>query len=243
MIDDLLDDVPTNPDPEVGSEAVVEAGRKWWQVSRWLVVTSIVMLAVAAALWVVVGVQAGERGRAMEGSAVSLGRADAPVVLDIYLDFLCPACATFEQVNGQLIADEVAAGRVRARVHPMNFLDPASNGTLHSSRTGNAFVVVSKAEPDKALMFARLLFANQPGEGADGLTDAEIVDLASEAGVSEATSAQFVDMEHQAFLDSVTETAIAGGVTATPTVLVNGVKVDSVTKSGVFAAALRKELG
>lgn len=73
-------------------------------------------------------------------------------------------------------------GTVLLRIHPMNFLDDASLGTKYSTRAANAFVTVWKAEPDKALAFNKLLFANQPKENTTGLTDAQIAQIASQAG-------------------------------------------------------------
>ena len=42
----------------------------------------------------------------------TVGKADAPAKLDIYEDFMCPACSQFEQTYGDEILDLVNDGPV-----------------------------------------------------------------------------------------------------------------------------------
>src|SRR5699024_571909 len=106
----------------------------------------------------------------------------APEV-DIYLDFMCPYCGDFEQVNGPDLAQAAADGEATIIYHPLNYLDRFSEGTEYSTRTAAAFADVATEAPDQARDFMAALFAQQPEEGSAGLTDEEITEIAVEAGV------------------------------------------------------------
>lgn len=173
--------------------------------------------------------------------AVVVGKDDAPVTLDVFQDFMCPVCGEFEKANSEDIAKFVDAGTVRLRIHPMNFLDDASLGTKYSTRAANAFVTVWKAEPDKTLAFNKLLYTNQPSENTTGLTDDQIAEIATQAGVSQSVIDTFAKLTNADFPTNATTEAYAGGVTATPTVFINGTKFtgDPFT-AGVLGAAIEQ---
>jgi protein-disulfide isomerase len=81
--------------------------------------------------------------------------------------------------------------------------------------------------------FARLLFANQPPEGGDGLPDEQLVALGTQAGAGPGFATCVQDGRYAGWTRSVTDAASRAGITATPTVLVNGREV------GRTAEALR----
>src|SRR5699024_3033328 len=93
----------------------------------------------------------------------------APEV-DIYLDFMCPYCGDFEQVNGQDLAQAAADGEATIIYHPLNYLDRFSEGTEYSTRTAAAFAYVANEAPDQALDFMAALFGLQTEEVYDVLT-------------------------------------------------------------------------
>lgn len=173
--------------------------------------------------------------------AVVIGKESAPVTLDVYQDFMCPVCGEFEKANSDDITRMVDDGTVLLRIHPMNFLDDASLGTKYSTRAANAFVTVWKAEPDKALAFNKLMFANQPKENTTGLTDAQIAQIASQAGVSASVIDTFAKGENTDFPTNTTNAAFASGVTGTPTVLIDGTKfTGNLFTPGVLGAAIEQ---
>lgn len=156
--------------------------------------------------------------------AVLVGSDDAPVKVDIYLDFMCPYCGQFERANSADLNAVVEDGSAQLRIHAMSFLDQASQGTKFSTRAANAFVTVGKNEPDKVLAFNNILFENQPEENSAGLSDAQIADFARQAGVSNDTVAQFAAGANNSFVESTTKNAFANGVSGTPTVKINDTK-------------------
>jgi protein-disulfide isomerase len=53
------------------------------------------------------------------GTAIPIGDSEAPVVVDLYEDFLCPACRQFEEVNGATLESLVDDGTVRLQYRPI----------------------------------------------------------------------------------------------------------------------------
>lgn len=104
-------------------------------------------------------------------------------VLEIHLDFLCPACGEFEDINSEDLSTMVENEEATVHIVPRNFMDAQSTSGDYSSRAANALVAVHADDPANALAFQALMFANQPG--AEGLTDEQVEAFALEAGASE----------------------------------------------------------
>jgi protein-disulfide isomerase len=175
-----------------------------------------------------------------DGSIV-VGKASAPVTLTVYEDFQCPACLSFEQANGQQIKTWVDAGTVKVSYRPIAFLDRAST-TRYSTRSLNAAAAVVASAPDAFPAFHDALFASQPAEGGAGLPDQQLIDLAVEAGAPKDKVTPAIEgLTYEAWTAKVTDQASKDGVNQTPTLLVNGTKLDSfapdTVKQAVEAAA------
>jgi protein-disulfide isomerase len=160
---------------------------------------------------------------ATDTGAISLGRADAPVKLELYLDYMCPFCGRFERANSADVQRLLTDGTLRLELHPLSFLDKASNGTRYSTRAANAVATVADRAPDKVLAFNAALYAGQPAEDSTGLTDDEIATIAANAGVPADVVSNFGAETFQPWVATFTDTAFSkGGVTGTPTVKING---------------------
>ncbi len=164
---------------------------------------------------------------------VVVGQPDAPVRIDLYVDFQCPACRQFEQRVGPTIDELVKSGTAKVAYHPVAFLDRFSS-TRYSSRAAAASGCAAAAGVFPR--FAELLFAHQPPEGGDGLSDQRLIELGRQAGATGEDFATCVRQERYAgWVAHITETASRRGVNATPTVLVNGEQLPRLT-----AQALRE---
>jgi hypothetical protein len=171
------------------------------------------------------------------GDGVMIGK--GPVIVDTYIDFLCPFCRQFELSSGEALAIMVAEGLIRLAYHPMNFLDAAST-TRYSSRAAASSGCASDGGRFPA--YAHALFVNQPPEGGPGLTDAELIEIGMAVGLPGPPFEGCV--LRGSYLDwppFVTAAATARGVKATPTVLVEGAPVPASAR--MIAAAVAAVVG
>ncbi|MEE1618403.1 DsbA family protein [Brachybacterium sp. J153] len=145
---------------------------------------------------------------------------DGPVV-DLYLDFLCPHCATFHETHGVDLETLAGSGEITLRVHPRPMLDANSSPAGYSGRAANAALAAYAATEDPQTWFdaERALFGNQPGE--EGLTDEELVERIQEAtgvDVSEDVAAG----TYLPWLQEVVEPEALQSVQGTPVVMIDG---------------------
>lgn len=159
----------------------------------------------------------------------------APTVA-VYYDYLCPYCGQFEKTNQSDLDTLRTEGKVTLVMHPINLLDGQSNGTHYSTRAANAFATVADQAPDKALAFSNALFANQPAEGTDGLSDDKIAEIARGVGVPDAVVSTFTEGRFNDYVQTARETS---GVTGTPTIKLDGSVWDgNWTNAGELKAAV-----
>ncbi|MGO4534239.1 DsbA family protein [Leifsonia sp. 2MCAF36] len=166
-----------------------------------------------------------------DGGFITVGSGAKKV--DIWFDAMCPVCGAFEQANGATIAGAVDDGSITLRLHPLTFLDAASNGTGYSTRAAAALTCVAVTDRNGVLPFYQALFTHQPEENSDGLTDKELAKRASDAGAGNISSCLADSGPYQAWAQANTANSKKGPITVdgkkaldtikgTPTVLVNG---------------------
>jgi protein-disulfide isomerase len=157
------------------------------------------------------------------GYAVPVGRSSAPVTVTLYEDFICPFCGELEAATRSKLQSDIDAGKVKIRYHVLNFLSRGST-TNYSLRAANAeAAVLNAAGPTAAKKFHDLLFEHQPEEGSAGLSDAQLVDYAVQAGASRSkVSDDISNLTFEQWVKNGTSQASKDGVTGTPTVKVNG---------------------
>lgn len=102
-----------------------------------------------------------------------------------------------------------------------------SQGTAYSSRAFAALTCQATLNPDNLLGYQAALFANQPAENTEGLTETELaalvdnpVDIAGGLTAGDCLALSQANTE-QALYGSITNLAITR-IQGTPTVLVNG---------------------
>src|SRR5665648_586330 len=66
------------------------------------------------------------------------GAAPGAVVVSVYVDYMCPYCGQFEQVNGPILDQLRGEGTIVVEYHPVSILDEASLGTAYSTRAAAA---------------------------------------------------------------------------------------------------------
>lgn len=154
----------------------------------------------------------GEAGTVNEGSPV----------MQVYVDFMCPFCGDFEEVNAADLEELRAAGDLTVTYQFMSNLDQLSQGTQYSTRAANAAATVANDAPEQFVPFVEALFANQPAENTPGLSDEEIAALAVEAGVPQEVADTFADGVYTEWVGEATAQANREGVRGTPTVKLDG---------------------
>jgi protein-disulfide isomerase len=171
------------------------------------------------------------------GNVVVVGSATAPVTVDLYEDLQCPNCKSFEDSTGKTLAQLVAAGTVQAHYHPMAFLDNGTNNRYSTRALNAAAAVVDAAGSSAFQKFHDLLYAHQPPETGSGLTDAQLISYAHQAGATGTTvDTEIKDLTFGDWVKKVTDQASKDGVTGTPTVLVKGKTLTDLSAAGLTAA-------
>ena len=154
------------------------------------------------------------------------GKADAPVTITIYADFICPGCKMFEESTKAQLDAWTAAGVAKVEHRTIALLDQYSTDD-YSPRATTAPAAVIDLKPDSYLAFQQALFANQPAEGGPGLPDSTLVELATAAGAPEAKVRDAIEKRSfRGWVASAAEEASKSGIHQTPTVLVNGTKLE-----------------
>jgi protein-disulfide isomerase len=166
-----------------------------------------------------------------DGRFLSAGNGEKTV--DIWFDAMCPVCGAFEKANGETLAGAVNDDEITLRLHPLTFLDRASNGTGYSTRAAAALVCVGVHDPSRVLDYYQALFTDQPEEGSSGLTDEQLAKRASDLGIADISGCIERSDSYQAWAQANTAHSQQGPIEVdgkkvldriegTPTVLVNG---------------------
>ena len=202
------------------------------------------------------GILIGEDFIAVPTLATQKGKAPLPnereagsevIAIEVYVDYFCPICQSFEEANGDQISTWVETGAATLEIHPIAVLDRVSQGTRYSSRAANAAACVANFSPDQYYAFHRSLFANQPEENSSGLSDDQLVELTVRAGVKSASAIKNC-IQEQTFKNWVTEAkdrALTGpipnsnveAITSPPTIIVNGLKYTGAPNDAAAFAA------
>ncbi len=219
---------------------------------RTLVVTGVVVVVLALILGIGYLVQSsrdttGAAASAPTGAvgyAVPVGKASAPVKVKVYEDFMCPFCGQFEAATRAKLQAGIDAGKVQVQYQVLNFLDNSST-TSYSTRSANALaVVLNTSGPTVAKKFHDLLYENQPSEGSAGLSDAQLVSYAVQAGATKADVAPGISgRTYEQWVKNGTEQASKDKVNSTPTVKIDGKTVQFQTIGQAVAAVDKAATG
>ncbi|GAA1923329.1 DsbA family protein [Nocardioides hwasunensis] len=201
-----------------------KAAKRKQQMSRFGIVAAVLVLLVGG-YFLVTNLGSDKPDTAPQGASASyglvVGEDDAPKSIVIYEDFLCPFCGQLEATVGDQLNAAIEAGEVKVEYRPIPFLSRVSD---YSPEAANAFaVVLNESGPEVAKEFHDLLYANQPEERGPYPSTDDIVDLAVEAGATEADVRPGIeDMAFEGWVDAAADAAGKADVTATPTVLIDG---------------------
>ncbi|MGX7827120.1 DsbA family protein [Actinokineospora sp. 24-640] len=171
-----------------------------------------------------------------DGAVVEVGKPDARVTVDVYEDFLCPACRAFEEKHGPEIERAIASGELKVRYHLINLLHDLSDPAGYSTDAANAALLA--ADAGQFPSFHKSLFGDQPAENARGWSRDQLVDLGTALGITSTTFPADVragtlgdtisaEYERARTTDPLLRDRDGQRVFATPTVAGNGTLIDT----------------
>lgn len=162
------------------------------------------------------------------GGAVRFGAAGVPVTLQAVEDFQCPVCQQFESANANLLESYRDGDQVAVEYRPIAFLDRMSSSEYSSRALNASMCVLEDAGKDPWLDYHQSLYATQPAEGGSGLPDSDLVSMANDVGAAgDDVESCIEDRRYDDWAQQTTKAAFADGVSGTPTLFVNGTKLDA----------------
>jgi predicted DsbA family dithiol-disulfide isomerase len=172
-------------------------------------------------------------GHTPEGG-VLVGSEGARRRLVVFEDLQCPYCREFEEVAGDLLRREVAAGAVAVEYRIRAFLGP------ESVRAANALAAAAEAGHFDELR--RELFAAQPAENSGGFTAEDLVDSGRRAGLAGPDYATAVrEGRYEPWVQECEQTFREQDPAGTPAAVLEGELLDSqlLLDTDALGAAIR----
>lgn len=169
-----------------------------------------------------------------EVDGFSMGAADAPVVMEIWEDFQCPYCQRFTyEIEPGIVEQYVETGDVRMVFRNLAFLGNESHWAAVASSLA--------AEQNMFWPFHDYLFANFGGNESGGFHIDRLLEMGEAVGLDMDQFREGLTIENArerwAEIEAVSRAeAYAQGINATPTVVINGVPVDSPDLAGIADA-------
>ena len=146
----------------------------------------------------------------------AIGRADAPVTIDLYEDFQCPACRSWASgVFPRLAQNELANGTVRIVFHDMAFLG--------SESIDAGLAAYAAAEQGRFWDMWATIYVNQGHENSGAFSRERLIAMAQGLELDIARfESDWASTAAKAALETSQAEAAAAGVSSTPTVIVDG---------------------
>lgn len=169
-----------------------------------------------------------------DGVDVVVGEKDAKNSITLYEDMRCPACASFEQLNGEKIEQDIKEGKYKAEFVFGTFIDGKAKGN-GSKNALSALGAALNVSPEAFLEFKYLLYSADvhPDElGPDKFgEDDHLIELAQDIEDLKGNK-EFEDAVNNGTFDPWAVKMSgkfddAEDVTGTPSLKVNGEKVDT----------------
>jgi protein-disulfide isomerase len=154
---------------------------------------------------------------------LAAGDPDAPVKLEVYADFQCPACGNYaREIEPLVVKNYVDTGKVYLVFRNYSFID----GNTDKKESHHASEAALCAMDQGAFwQYHAILFANQTGENVGDFTQKRLVAFAEKLGLD---TKKFQDCLNsskysQRVLDEY-EQGKTAGVDSTPSFFINGVR-------------------
>jgi len=152
-------------------------------------------------------------------SGDSMGEASAPITIEEWGDFQCPACRAFATITEpQLRSSYVATGKVRFVFHHFAFIGPESTWAAEAAECAG--------DEGRFFDFHDKLYAAQAAENSGAFSKANLMKMGHDLGLSVTFDACVTNDRYQQRVRDDTAAGQQKAVTATPTFFINGSKVE-----------------
>jgi protein-disulfide isomerase len=178
-----------------------------------------------------------------EPNAIAWGPADAPIKVEEYLDYQCPACGQYARnFEGGVIDAFANTGKVRYEIKFMPFLEDRVGG--RESRDA-AQSVLCAADQNKAWQMHNTIFANQLITGEENIgnySKARLKEMA--ATIPDMDTAAFAacidNNKYESQVQAIRQEGEARGVNSTPSFFINGQLNPGVRSADDFRQAFQQ---
>jgi len=168
---------------------------------------------------------------------LAAGDPSAPVKLEVYADFQCPACGNYaREIEPLVIQNYVDTGKVYLVFHNYAFIDHNS-GKRESHLAAEA--VLCAADQGAFWKYHAILFANQTGENVGDFTEKRLVAFAEKLGLDVPTFQQCLNSgKHTQRVTDEYDQGQTAGVDSTPSFFINGTRFQLQTSYNELFQAL-----
>ena len=169
-----------------------------------------------------------------DGYGIVLNPTATPTI-DIWVDYQCPACRTFEVLNGGYINEIIAQKKAKVVFHPLTFIGAESIIAANAAACA--------ADENKFVDMNLALFQNQASSENSGKWQGDaMLALGDSIGIKSDSFKECVrEGNYVKWTRNVTDASASKNVNSTPTIRINGKDLDRNTEYGdpvKFKAAL-----
>ncbi|MEU9030735.1 DsbA family protein [Streptomyces sp. NPDC048383] len=181
------------------------------------------------------------------GTTVVVGKAEAKKTLELYEDSRCPACASFEQAVGEQVKKDVDAGKYKLQYFGATFIDNAVKGE-GSKNALSALGAALNVSPQAFLDYKGALYSKElhPEETVDSFAKDDYLLKVADTVPALKGNAEFKKAVEDGTYDrwalEMSKDFNNSDVKGTPTLKMDGKKIETPQTAEAFTAALDKAL-
>ena len=169
-----------------------------------------------------------------DGYGIVLNPTATPTI-DVWVDYQCPACRTFEVLNGGYLNEIIAQKKAKVVFHPLTFIGAESIIAANAAACA--------ADENKFIDMNLALFQNQASSKDSGKWQGDaMLAIGESIGIKSESFKQCVrEGNYVKWTRNVTDASASKNVNSTPTIRINGKDLDRNTEYGdpvKFKAAL-----
>lgn len=144
-------------------------------------------------------------------------------VVDVYEDFACPHCGTFDRMHDPMLKELAVSGRARIVFRPMVIFSQ-SNQPAHGNALRAAAALRCVGDGARWLSYQDALYEHQPATlTTEGYATGDLISYAAKVGVTGDGFTSCVRSQRYAgSVKTVSQGYISSGLPGTPSVRVNG---------------------